>query len=159
MGQPFTFEPGPFPLHEGNVLWEKTDLDLLPSTHDFGLPIPLAGNWKPEGELELSGGEELTDWELSIRGNVKLEPDISLMNWERAVGDFKFPNRIKPEIPDISKGLGQRKDRADLVSLQKFVAQSHRFMVLNGQLCVYHPPCWKKLSDLEAERKIRALVE
>lgn len=159
VGQPFTFEPGPFPLHEGNVRWEIPNLNLLPPAHDFSLPVPLAGDWQPKSELELSDGKEFTDWELSICGNVELEPDISLMNWERAVGDFKFPDRIKPEIPDVSKGLGQRKDRADLVSLQKFAAQSHRFMVLNGQLCVYHPPCWKKLSDLEAERTIRALVE
>ena len=159
MEQAFTFEPGAFPLRAGTVRREEPDLELHPSIHDFSLPSPRAGNWQPECELELSDGKELTNWKLSICGNVELEPNISLIQWEPTVGDFKVPDRIKPEIPDISKGLGQRKDRADLVSLQKFVAQSHRFMVLNGQLCVYHPPCWKKLSDLEAERKIRALVE
>lgn len=159
MVQPFTFEEGPLPCPEECVYHEEPVLDLLPPAPDFGVPAPLSGNWQPECNLDLSEDSGVIFWELSFRGNVEFEPDIPMTAWDRTTGEFKLPTSAKPKIPDISKGLGQHKDRKDLVALQRFVAQSQRFMVLNGQLCAYHPPCWKKLSDLEAEREIRRLVE
>ena len=140
---------------------QQTQLDVnrLPPAPDFGWPVPLSGNWRSEPEIELPGEDEFASWELSLAGNVQLEPDgldvVALPPCEA----FEFQMVTKPKPPDISKGLGQRKDRTDLVNLQKFVAGSRKFMILNGDLCLYRPPYWKKLTDLEAEREIRALIE
>ena len=159
MNLSFIFEPGPIPCPRGEVDLEEPALDSLPLAPDFGSPPFLVGGWQPEGEFDLPEDSEFTPWELPFKGNVELEPDISVDAWARDVNGFELPDSAKPKIPDISKGLGKRRDRVDLVALQKFVAQSQRFMLLGDQLCVYYPPCWRKLSDLEAEREIRALIE
>jgi len=155
----FIFEPGPIPFPRGEVDLEEPALDSLPLAPDFGSPPFLVGGWQPEGEFDLPEDSEFTPWELPFKGNVELEPDISVDAWARDVNGFELPDSAKPKITDISKGLGKRRDRVDLVALQKFVAQSQRFILLGDQLCVYYPPCWRKLSDLEAEREIRALIE
>ena len=159
MALPFAFETGPIPCPEECVFHTEPALDLLPSAPDFGVPVPLSGNWQPDSELELSEDGGVAFGELLLRGNVELEPDILVADWKKDTRSFELPASVKPKIPDISKGLGQRKDRMDLVALQKFVAQSQRFMLLNGQVCAYQPPCWKKLDDLNTERYIRRLIE
>lgn len=159
MNLSFIFEPGPIPCPRGEVDLEEPALDSLPLAPDFGSRPFLVGGWQPEGEFDLPEDSEFTPWELPFKGNVELEPDISVDAWARDVNGFELPDSAKPKIPDISKGLGKRRDRVDLVALQKFVAQSQRFILLGDQLCVYYPPCWRKLSDLEAEREIRALIE
>lgn len=67
--------------------------------------------------------------------------------------------RHQPKPPDISGGLGRRQNKRDLVQLEHFVIQSMRWMVYQGQLCLYEKPCWKRLSDHLAETKIRAILE
>lgn len=155
----FTFEKGVFP-DGGNIHWQpETNFGALSASESFELPTSLSGNWHPEPDIDLPTERQDDLWQTKLNGNVVFEPNVLELMPAIPAEPFALPESLQPQAPDISKGLGQRKDRADLVSLQKFVAKSHRFMVLNGQLCVYHPPCWKKLSDLEAERTIRALVE
>lgn len=139
----FTFEQGIFP-DEGNIDWQqKTNFETLPISEGFNFPASLSGNWYPEPDIDLPIDIQEDLWQPQLNGNVVFEPNVLELMPAIPAEPFALPESLQPQAPDISKGLGQRKDRADLVSLQKFVAQSHRFMVLNGQLCVYHPPCWK----------------
>ena len=106
------------------------------------------------------------DLEEPALDSLPLAPDFGsppfLVGGWQPEGEFDLPedSGFAPwELPFISKGLGKRKDRQDLVALQRFVALSQRFVLLGEQLCVYYPPCWKKLTELDAEREIRGIIE
>ena len=65
--------------------------------------------------------------------------------------------RLAP--PDISSGLGSRQESKDIVALGDFVASQAIWMKYDGDLCLYHPPCWRKLENEDAAvREIRTML-
>ena len=54
-------------------------------------------------------------------------------------------------LPDLSQGLQRRHVKQDIVHLEQFVARSSRLMVLDGALCLFNPPCWRRLTKQQAE--------
>lgn len=61
--------------------------------------------------------------------------------------------------PDISKGLGKHQEKRDISQLEQFVTDNLPLMMYEGELYLYEPPYWKKLSKREAKKKIRTLLE
>lgn len=62
-------------------------------------------------------------------------------------------------VPDISEGLGKRQESKDIVALGDFVASQAIWMKYDGVLCLYHPPCWRKLENENAAiREIRTML-
>lgn len=54
-------------------------------------------------------------------------------------------------LPDLSQGLQRRHAKRDIVHLEQFVVSSSKLMVLDGTLCLFCPPCWKRLTKQQAE--------
>ena len=59
--------------------------------------------------------------------------------------------------PDISRGLGKRKENGDIVALEHFVTQVKKLMVYNGELYEFISPCWKKLNARDCSISLRRL--
>lgn len=78
--------------------------------------------------------------------------------WSGALPGMRFPVP-SPTPPDITRGLGKRQDKRDLVQLERFVAESLPLMVYRGKLYIYKPPYWKKLNDNQAATEVRAFLE
>lgn len=67
--------------------------------------------------------------------------------------------RSAQRAPDISEGLGKRQESKDIVALGDFVASQAIWMKYDGDLCLYHPPCWRKLENENAAiREIRTML-
>ena len=67
--------------------------------------------------------------------------------------------RSAQRAPDISEGLGKRQESKDIVALGDFVASQAIWMKYAGNLCLYHPPCWRKLENEDAAiREIRTML-
>lgn len=85
----------------------------------------------------LSGGVPVDDnWILDLVGN-----------------GVKAPAPALP--PNISAGLGSSQTKRDLISLERFVMNNATWRVCDEVLYTYEPPCWHKLDDRQAVRKIR----
>lgn len=60
--------------------------------------------------------------------------------------------------PDISAGLGKRRDKRDLVQLTRYMRRELTLMVNQGKLCCYDEPCWRRLSQQQAEARILSVL-
>lgn len=74
---------------------------------------------------------------------------------------FRDTPIAKPNLtpPDISTGLGKRAESKDIVALGDYVVSQATWMKYDDVLCLYRPPCWRKLkSEDTALREIRKLL-
>ena len=101
-----------------------------------------------------------TAWRIEFPDNMRFSPSSILpQENSRKITTSFGPITTKPELPNISKGLGQRQDKKDLVKLEHFIAENTTLMVYKDDLCVFKPPCWRKLTDRQAEVHIREVLQ
>ncbi len=63
-----------------------------------------------------------------------------------------------PLLPNIDNGLGKSAVKQDLVALEALLCEQETWGVFEKRLCLYCPPCWRRLDDHDAEVAIRRIL-
>lgn len=56
-------------------------------------------------------------------------------------------DKAVPLVPDISSGLGHRRDVFERKQLEQFATEQMKLRVYGGDLCEFRAPCWKRLDS------------
>lgn len=96
----------------------------------------------------------------SVTSNLSRATDEEV---QTAIGCGQLPvmhkARQKGQEPDTSKGLGKQEIKRDIVNLEKFVRDELLFAIVEGTLCLYSAPCWKRLDERIAKMIVRSCLE
>lgn len=73
--------------------------------------------------------------------------------------EVQLPAEVLPALPlalpNAGEGLRNSPIRCDLTALEEFLCRVRQWAVHQGTLCLYSPPCWRRLDAHAAEVEIR----
>ena len=146
------------PLKDFSNITRQTDFPASPESEWLGrclernteLPIKQAGMEQRLDDLCFE--EDWLDQPLERDTELPTGAPVSKKALQKLFSKISTP-------PDISKGLGKHQEKRDIFQLEQFVANNLPLMMYEGELYLYEPPYWKKLSKREAKKKIRTLLE
>lgn len=121
-------------------------------------PIPCLIRNSDPPPLEFEPDEETNDAVLS--GNIIRNHDSYVQELPPDPHSFsKSPKQsLKPRVPDVSLGLGQRQAKKDIVALAKYMSTTLILMVYQDELYEFKPPCWKYLKKKDACTRILEIL-
>lgn len=161
-------------------VWCEDDLDCalsLKATADHTSATTDSSSWKGEypgvycerdllstASRQGEAKEDCSDMDAAatwpgLHAGVYCEGDLERVIPPKKAEDISSLLRPQESVipPNIEKGLGQRKDTADLKKLENFCTKTLNFSVYSGRLYLFWQKCWVAISSSECRVYLRRL--